>query len=286
MSERKARLQSIRRALLSWADVHLREYPWRRDGISAYNLLVAELLLKRTTSTAAARIYDLFIARYPSVGRLALATKDELEQMLVPIGLSRQRARSIRQLALALADQHNDIPSTMDQLLALPGIGEYTAQAVLSFGYGVPVAVVDGNVERVIGRAFQGMLDSCSGRTAIREIASNLLPRTHHRSFNFALIDLGTLVCRPARPRCKECPLENLCDYAVAPTRAGSDSKLRAVRQAQGHSLLALADRAGVSKLTIVNIEAGRVIPRTQTLRKIAHAMSVPMSEIQDDAPK
>ena len=286
MSRTEARLPNIRRALLTWADLNLREYPWRCEGIGSYRLLVAELLLKRTTATAAARIYDPFIAKYPSVDRLALATEDELAQVLMPIGLSRQRARSIRQLALALAQQHNGIPTTMDQLRSLPGIGEYTAQAVLSFGHGIPVAVVDGNVERVIGRVFQGILDSSSDRKTVLKIAADLLPRKYHRSFNFALLDLGALVCRPARPRCNECPLQKLCDYAVVPPISRTHSALRAIRHERGLSLMGLANKAGVSKLTIVNIEAGRVAPRTQTLRKIAHAMGVPLSEIYGDVER
>ena len=283
MSGRETRLSPLRKALLSWAELHLREYPWRRAATSVYDLLVAELLLKRTTATAAARSYGPFISKYPSIGHLALAGEDELAQVLVPIGLSRQRARSIRRLAATLEFHRNGIPSTMNELCALPGIGEYTAQAVLSFGHGVPVAVIDGNVERVIGRVFQGFLGSNPDRTAIRGIATALLPRKHHRRFNFALLDLGALVCRPAKPRCQNCPLQKLCDYAVAPPSNRPHSALRIARQAGGFSLLELANKAGVSKLTIVNIEAGRVVARTQTLRKLAHAMGVPMSEIGQD---
>ena len=246
-----------------------------------YKLLMAELLLKRTTATAVARAYGPFVHRYPTVDHLVLASEGELAQVLEPIGLSRQRARAIRKLALLLAEQCDGVPNTIEQLRALPGIGDYTAQAVLSFGYGVPVAVVDGNVERVIRRVFQGTIDSNLGRAVVQNIAVDLLPWKCHRSFNFAILDLGALICRPARPRCHECPLKSQCDYVQEPTRVRINAPLRTARQAQGLSLSRLASKAGVTKLTIVNIEAGRTLPRMETLQKIAHAMGVSVEEIQ-----
>ena len=265
---------------MSWARLHVREFPWRHLKTSVFNLLMAELLLKRTTVTAAARIYGPFVSKYPSITDLAVATEDELARLLAPIGLSCQRARSIRKLALVLESQVNGIPSTMNELRALPGIGEYTAQAVMSFGHGVPVAIVDGNVERVIGRVFQTLLKSSSDGNTIRRIASDLLPKEHHRSFNFALIDLGSVVCRPANPRCKDCPLQDLCDYAWAPAGRKTNSSLKNTRQARGYSLTRLANMAGVSKNTVINIEAGRVVPRRTTLKKLAHAMGAPISQL------
>ena len=277
----EAQRQSFRRAMLTWAKSNLRAYPWRQKGINPYRLLIAEMLLKRTTAKAAARAYGPFLKRYPTIGQLALASEDELAQVLEPIGLSRQRSRAIRELALFLAEQCIGVPNTIDQLRSIPGIGDYTAHAILSFGFDISVAVVDGNVERVIRRVFQDSVGSYIGRTAVQEISDALLPWKCHKSFNFAMLDLGALVCRPARPQCHECPLNGQCDYAQNPSKAQVESPLRAARQAQGLSLSRLAIEAGVSKLTIVNIEAGRSLPRLGTLQKIAQAMDVPMNVIQ-----
>jgi adenine-specific DNA glycosylase len=172
------------------------------------------------------------------------------------------------------------VPDTIEQLCSLPGIGDYAARAILSFGYGTPVAVVDGNVERVLGRVFAHCLVTAPTSTTIQKIADDLLTWEHHREFNFALLDLGSLICRPARPLCNECPLQSQCDFAQGPQNDQHESKLRNARQAKGMSLTALAKKAGVSKLTIVNIEAGRTLPREETLFKISQALGVTLEEI------
>ena len=277
----RARRDKFRRALFTWAESNLRDFPWRHLGISTYGILVAELLLKRTTATAAARLYGSFIEKYPSIGELALASEDQLVEALEPIGLSKQRARAIQQLALALTQCHEGLPTSLDLLRALPSIGDYAARAILSFGYDVPMAVVDSNVERVIGRAFYYQPGLVKNRKAIQKTVDALLPRKRHRDFNFALLDLGSLICRPAKPLCSKCPLRRQCDYALQPASVRCDSPLRRIRKEKGFSLLDLASKAGVSKLTVINIEAGRAMPRPETLTKIANAMGVSIESIR-----
>ena len=159
-------------ALLSWAKSNLRDYPWRASGVSPYNILVAELLLKRTTATAAARAYTPFLEKYHSAQRLALATEKELSLALKPIGLSRQRAKAIHRLAQVLVQRFEGVPNTFEQLCELPGVGDYAARAILSFGHSMPMAVVDGNVERVIRRAFQDDVGSSGSRKRSRGLST------------------------------------------------------------------------------------------------------------------
>ena len=211
----RARRDKFRRALLTWAKSNLRDFPWRHAGITPYGILVAELLLKRTTATAAARLYVPFMVKYPSIGDLAIAREGEIAAILEPIGLSKQRARTIHQLALALNEQHGSLPTSINQLCVLPSIGDYAARAILSFGFDMPMAVVDGNVERVIRRVFQSPPEMGANRKAIQEVVNVLLSRKHHREFNFALLDLGSLICRPAKPLCYKCPLRRQCDYTL-----------------------------------------------------------------------
>lgn len=272
LDEVRNRRQAIRPGLLAWSKKHPKRYPWRRPGIGAYEVLLAELLLKRTTATAAARTYKHFVKQYPTVGELAAASEEELAQSFGPIGLAMQRARSTHRLARALANLPDGIPVKFSSLLSLPGIGEYSARAILSFGWRVPVAVVDGNVERILRRVFQDHINLDASKSTIQDIADQLVPPKAHRDFNFALIDLGSSVCRPAKPLCNECPLRLHCDYAIAP-KEPPRSSLRADRLSQGFSLLELARRAGVSKLTLINIEAQRTKPRADTLRKISQAL-------------
>ena len=280
----KTRRYRFRRTLLTWAKLNQRDYPWRRSGTSVYHLLVAELLLKRTTATAAARAYGPFIAKFPTVNLLALASEDEIAQLLKPIGLSRQRSRAIRTLATALVEHYDGVPTTLKELCALPGIGDYAARAILSFGYGVPVAVVDGNVQRVIARVFQGDLGPGTPRGEFQSIADALLPQRRHRDYNFALLDLGSLICRPAKPKCGQCPFQRQCNYVLEPIPTGVNASLKAARQEQGLSLASLATKAGVSKLTIINIEAGRTVPKAETLAKISRAIGKEVSYIDISA--
>ena len=210
---------------------------------------------------------------------------DELVLDLAPVGLQTQRAKAIHGLAAHLVHQHEGmVPSSLDELLEVPGLGEYSARAVLTFGFNSPVAVVDANVVRVLSRVFRCATPSGRTNKGWQEVADALLPEPNHREFNWAMLDLGALVCRYVEPRCGECPLAGICDYKEQmqrPPGIGEErrsygaSALRVQRRAKGWSLVRLAQSAGVSKLTIVNIEAGRVTPRPVTLEKLAKALGV-----------
>ena len=276
----RTRVRTIRSRLLGWARNNLRDFPWRRPYTSPYEVLVAELLLKRTTATAAAREYGPFLERYPTVGILALASEEELAQTLRPLGLSRQRASAVKQLAQTLSKGAGVIPKSLTKLRALPSLGDYSARAIMSFGHDVPVAVVDGNVERVMRRVFLDTVGAAPSRPTIQLVADKLLPRKQHRTFNFALLDLGSLICRPLRPKCQTCPLQRVCNHANTQVESAAPTPLRVARTSRGISLVNLAALAGVSKLTIINIEARRTRPRTETAQKLADALGLSASAL------
>ena len=143
----------VRRALLAWAADHLREFPWRGQDTSVYQILVAEVLLKRTTAQAAARLFGWFIVQFPGLESIEEASTGELEEALMPVGLYRQRAKGLKQMAEYLIREHGgQVPDNLTDLLKVPHLGPYSAGAVLSFGYGRPAAIVDSNVQRVLGR--------------------------------------------------------------------------------------------------------------------------------------
>jgi len=215
--EMQRRCGDIRQAVLAWAPTAARRYPWRQPGRSAYEVLVAELLLKRTTATAAARVYEGFLVRFPSLESLAAAHQDDLEAALASVGLHRQRARALRELAaFVLQRWGGDMPKDMDQLLSVPHLGPYAAGAIRSFAFGRPAAIVDSNVERIMRRAFQDSMPNSTNLALVREVAERLLPVEKHREFNLGLLDLGALVCRYVRPRCGDCPLLGSCDFGQA----------------------------------------------------------------------
>ena len=173
----------------------------------------------------------------------------------------------------------------------VPGLGDYSATAILSFGHGVPAAVLDTNVERILLRVFGNTLPHRPSLGLMREVAERLLPKDRHRQYNYGLLDLGRLICRYSNPKCGECPLNSVCDFydesSGRVTRhverdcvAVLPSKLRAIRRNRGLSLSRLAEIAKVSKLTVIRIEAGRTSPRQETLEKLGRALQVRPDEL------
>ena len=272
--------------VLQWGGQNFSDFPWRLSR-SPYEILVAEMLLKRTTAAAAARAYEDFLIRFPSLQVVASAPDEELVRILSSVGLQHQRARSMKQLADWLLSKHGgDIPSNLEGLLEVPGLGDYSAAAILSFGYGAPAAVLDTNVERILIRVFGNTLPPRPSWKLLREVATGLLPKDRHRQYNYGLLDLGRQICRYTDPRCGECPLASGCTYYLnsggerahqleESNAAFPQSNLRAIRRDRGLSLKQLAETANVSKLTVIRIESGRTSPRRETVGKLAQALGV-----------
>lgn len=216
MAEVRRRRYRIVRRVLRWARANLRDYPWRRAGTTSYEVMIAELLLKRTTSTAAARVYPMFIDRFPSFAAVAEASPQYLEDTLQSVGLQKQRAVGLKQMAAHVGSVHGgSLPRGVELLEKIPHAGPYAARAVASFAHQDTAAVVDSNVERIVSRLFFNSLPGRVSLGTFQEIADALVPPRQHRLFNYALLDLGATVCRYVRPRCPECPLAPVCDSAL-----------------------------------------------------------------------
>lgn len=195
--------------VVHWELTNGRHYPWRWTD-DPYRVLIAEVLLKRTTSTAASRLYNEFLKRYPDVFSLSRAHTKDLKDLLKDIGLHRQRARQLKAMSEYIVEVYGgEIPPDYQKLLKIPGVGDYTASAILVFGYGIPKAVVDSNVERTITRAF--LVD----KKCVKRLAEELTPKEAKEKFlkayTYGLIDLGGLVCHYRYPKCKSCPLKEIC---------------------------------------------------------------------------
>ena len=239
-----------------------------------------------------ARIYEDFLIRFPSLQHIESTPEEELVGFLSGVGLQRQRARSTKRLATwILTTCDGRIPHDFEGLSAVPGLGDYSSTAILSFGYGVPVAVLDANVERIIVRVFGNSLPRRPPNAILKEIAQHLLPKDKAPEYNYGLLDLGRLVCRYIDPKCGKCPLNSICDFSgksgvtnirEAPARYGAntESKLKAIRHARGFSLQRLAEFAGVSKLTVIRIESGKTSPRPETLKKLGRALDASPEEL------
>ncbi|MBI4161859.1 MAG: A/G-specific adenine glycosylase [Acidobacteria bacterium] len=204
--------ERIRKNLLGWFRTNSRAMPWRSTR-DPYRIWVAEVLLQQTRVRAALPSYERFLRRFPPVRALAAASPSEVLRAWSGLGYY-ARARNLHAAAREIVSRHGGrIPEDRAALLRLPGIGPYTAAALLSFIHSRREGVVDGNIARVLARLFLVPGDPRSGPVLerLRGIAGDLVPPRRARDFNLAMMDLGSTVCRPRSPRCPECPLAGVC---------------------------------------------------------------------------
>lgn len=196
--------------LLRWYESHKRELPWR--GIAdPYRIWVSEIILQQTRVAQGLEYYLRFVARFPTVEHLAAAQEDEVLRLWQGLGYY-SRARNMHKAAKQIVAR-GKFPDTYKEVKALAGIGSYTAAAICSFAYGTPVAVVDGNVFRVLSRywGISTPIDTTSGKREFETLASSLLCTSCPGEYNQALMDFGALQCVPRSPKCPECPLVSGC---------------------------------------------------------------------------
>ena len=207
-------IASLRRRLLDWYDGNRRDLPWRRSS-DPYAIWVSEIMLQQTRVAVVIERYRAFTERFPTLVSLALAPEEDVLALWSGLGYYR-RARLLHKAAQFVAAHRNgNLPATAAELRALPGIGSYTAAAIASIAHGEVVAVVDGNVERVLcrlegwdGGAVRG---SAARRRTLDELASRLVSRERPGDFNQALMELGATVCTPRNPQCLVCPVATHC---------------------------------------------------------------------------
>jgi len=211
LPERRVAAQFQRR-LLSWYRRHGRDLPWRRTR-EPYRILVSEIMLQQTQVDRVLPKYHQFLDRYPTMEALAEARVDDVRRLWYPLGYN---ARPIRLHAIAresVAQYGGRLPDTAEMLRRLPGVGRYTAGAILAFAHGRDVAVLDTNVRRVLGRVFLGprRLSRLRGDKALWDLAASLVPRGRGYDFNQALMDFGATWCTPRRPQCARCSMRAFC---------------------------------------------------------------------------
>jgi A/G-specific adenine glycosylase len=201
----------IRRALLRWYDRHRRNLPWRgtRDP---YKIWISEIMLQQTRVAVIEPRYRDFLRRFPNVRALARAPLPKVLAAWSGLGYYR-RARNLHAAAKKISCA-KQFPRSSAELLELPGIGRYTAAAIASIAFNQPVAVVDGNVERVLARLFA--IRAHRGANIYWQRAQELLAPARPGDFNQAMMELGAAICLPGKPLCADCPLENFCQARIA----------------------------------------------------------------------
>ncbi|MEV4842065.1 A/G-specific adenine glycosylase [Micromonospora matsumotoense] len=237
-----------------WYEQNARDLPWRVPGIGAWPILVSEVMLQQTPVVRVLPAWHAWLARWPDPAALAADTPAEAIRMWGRLGYPRRAVR-LRECAVAIVERHGGrVPDQLDQLLALPGIGTYTARAVAAFAYGQRHPVVDTNVRRVVSRAVAGDPDAGPATTPADLVAcAELLPIEPAAAAlaSAAFMELGAIVCTARSPRCPACPVESVCAWRASgqaaptgPTRrpqryAGTD------RQVRGLLLGVLRDTTG-----------------------------------------
>ncbi len=202
----------FRKQLLRWYKKHARVLPWRSSD-NPYHIWLSEIMLQQTRVDQARPYFERFIAAFPGVQALATAPLDEVLKNWEGLGYY-SRARNLHKAALQIATDHNGkVPDTYDAIRALPGIGPYTAAAVLSIAYGKAHGVLDGNVIRVLTRLTCNGEDVTKGKTRrhLQTLSDALVSPKAPGNFNQAMMELGATVCTPKKPNCTACPVRDHC---------------------------------------------------------------------------
>ncbi len=199
--------------LLQWHfEENNRRLPWKNTG-DPYKIWLSEIILQQTRAEQGTPYYERFVTQYPDIDSLAAAPDDEVFRLWQGLGYY-NRCRNLLYTARELS-RHNKgaFPDTYEGIRALKGIGDYTAAAIASFAFGLPHAVVDGNVYRLLSRYFgiATPIDSTEGKKQFQRLADSLLEPAQPGAYNQAIMDFGSLVCKPRTPNCPECPLSSQC---------------------------------------------------------------------------
>ena len=252
-------VDAIHGTVLTWYEAHRRDLPWRAPGVGAWAVLVSEVMLQQTPVARVEPAWRAWLERWPTPADLAAAAPSDVLRAWDRLGYPR-RALRLRECAAVIVERHGgEVPRTLEDLLALPGVGSYTAAAVAAFAYGQRAVVLDTNVRRVLARFVGGeALPPPTQRRSEVALAETLLPADPAVSavWNVAVMELGALVCTARSPRCEACPVADACAWRSAGYPGDAHAPRRRTqpwhgtdRQARGRLMAALRaadDGAGV----------------------------------------
>jgi A/G-specific adenine glycosylase len=206
-------ITAFQQTILEWFDIHGRKnLPWQQNP-NSYRVWISEIMLQQTQVSVVKKYYLNFMQRFPDISTLANAQQDEVLGLWSGLGYY-SRARNLHEAARIIRDQHRgDFPATIEELQVLPGIGRSTAGAILSLAQQQPVAILDGNVKRVLARCFAiaGWPGKSSVLTELWSLSEQLTSTARPRAYNQAMMDLGATLCSRGKPDCGHCPLQHNC---------------------------------------------------------------------------
>jgi len=206
-------------SLLHWYDLNKRSLPWREESCSPYGVWVSEIMCQQTRVDTVVGYYKKWMTAFPTVKELALASADQVNSLWAGLGYYR-RARNLHAGAQKVYHElGGEMPSTVADLLSIPGIGPYTAGAIASIAFKRQAAVVDGNVIRVFARLGAVEEQPSKLLKACWKVAEKIVPQSRSGDFNQSLMELGATVCTPANPKCDQCPISSICRGKENPSK-------------------------------------------------------------------
>lgn len=216
MSPKTIDVPKLHAAILDWFDVNRRDMPWRSNP-DPWFVMVSEFMLQQTPVTRVLPVFEAWIQRWPTPAALATASSAEVLKAWGRLGYPR-RAQRLHKAAQAIVNDHGgEVPSDVDSLLALPGVGEYTAAAIHSFAFGGRAIVLDTNVRRVFARVVGGVeRQSATITQTERKLAASLIPDDKPAKWAAATMELGAVVCTARSPKCEACPIRDMCAWRQA----------------------------------------------------------------------
>ncbi|HEU5247345.1 MAG TPA: A/G-specific adenine glycosylase [Candidatus Udaeobacter sp.] len=230
---------AFRRQLLRWFAGHGRDLPWRHRR-DPYAILVSEFMLQQTQVATVIPYYTKWLRRFPDFASVARASQNDVLHAWQGLGYY-NRARNLRATAKIVRNRHRgNLPGDVVAIRGLPGVGRYIANAVATFAFNQSVPIVEANSSRVLARLLdvRAPIDSAVGREKLWEYAAQLVPKRNAARFNSALIDLGALVCLPAKPKCNVCPVKTFCRAKNPEALPIKKSKLRTKRLIETHAFV------------------------------------------------
>jgi len=212
----RRRLPSVARRIEAWLPHSGRMFPWRERYASIYEQICVEVLVQRTKAETVANSYRSFFAKFPNWNSLACAPTTAIEEELKPLGLWRRRAIGLKRLASFASSTDGRFPNSREELEKLPAVGQYVASAILLFQHQQPEPLIDTNTSRVLERYFRPrVLADIRHDPWLQASARKLVSAGNAKAINWAILDLGAKICRPAKPLCSYCPLKRGCSFAA-----------------------------------------------------------------------
>ncbi|MFX1607239.1 MAG: hypothetical protein ACFFDD_15240 [Promethearchaeota archaeon] len=201
----------VREKIVEWFNLHGRDYPWRITK-DPYQILIAEILLRRTTASAVARVFNDFVARFDTPAQMARARESTIARSLMSLGLQSMRARQLKKTSSIIVKKYQgEIPRSQEALESLPGVGLYIASAVRNFAFGEAVPLLDGNVIHFLSRVFGTQFAGPTDRKALEFVTQFGEP--HQAELYWGIIDIVATICLRRTPRCTICPVSTACKW-------------------------------------------------------------------------